>query len=283
MEMMFNELSETPISNNKALANQKVAVLIECHKKAHENGFAKIRFSKHFHEIDIAGGYTLHQWLNETNQRDHKNLILSARTFPFINSEDSWAEDEYLKYDYYFENTEPLFERAECLGLAAAHIYDSLAISFQGSSIWESNIIAITKVNDQNLLADKVDVTNVFSGDCFSTKTVSLFIERIREVVLVSSPLQPAKKAIDLRSDHGKDVLNAFARRIIDSPYVHGIINSLPWNRRNSNFIRRVYPNGLIELVLYRTDKGFGMVIQTTGRNQRETEEIARLLEEEYT
>jgi hypothetical protein len=283
MEMMFNELSETPVSNNKALANQKVAALIECHKKARENGFQKIRFSKNFHKINIANGYNLEQWLNETNQRTYKALILSARTFPFINSEDSWAEDEYLKYHFYFENPEPLFERTKCLGLAAAHIYDSLSISFQGSPIWESNIIAITKVNDQNLLAEKVDVTNVFSGCCFNTETVQKFIERISEIVLAPSLLQPSEKAIHFRPDHGTYELNEFAQKIIKSPYVHGIINSLPWNPRNTNLIRRVYPDGRIELVLYWTDKGLGMVVQTTGRNQRETEEIAKLLEEEYT
>ena len=77
-------------------------------------------------------------------------------------------------------------------------------------------------------------------------------------------------------------MLRAFAKRIINSPYVNSVKNSLPWNNRTTNFIRRVYPNGLIEVVLYWTDEGLGMVIQTTGRNQRETEEIARLLEEKY-
>ena len=77
-------------------------------------------------------------------------------------------------------------------------------------------------------------------------------------------------------------MLRAFAKRIINSPHVNGIVNSLPWNNKTTNFIRRVYPNGLIEVVLYWTDDGLGMVIQTTGRNQRETEEITRLLEEKY-
>ena len=114
-------------------------------------------------------------------------------------------------------------------------------------------------------------------------QNIKTFIERISEVVLQLSPLNPNDKQIRFRPDHGTDVLNAFARQIKNSQYVNGIINSLPWNSRTTNFIRRVYPNGLIEVVLYWTDEGLGMVIQTTGRNQRETEEIARLLEEEYT
>nr|CAJ75174.1 unknown protein [Candidatus Kuenenia stuttgartiensis] len=73
--------------------------------------------------------------MNETNQRNLKDLILGARTYPFINEDDAWAKDEYSKHNFCFE-------------------------------------------------------------------------------------------------------------------YVKSIINSLPWNNKTTNFIRRVYPNGLIEVVL---------------------------------
>ncbi len=60
-----------------------------------------------------------------------------------------------------------------------------------------------------------------------------------------------------------------------------GCIYRIKRPNRATNFIRRIYPNGLIEVVLFWTDAGLEMVIQTTGRNLRETEEIARLLEDE--
>ena len=283
MEMIYNELSVAPVSANKTLANQRVAHLIECYKAAQQSGFEKIRFSKQFHEIEISKGYTLQQWLDETNQRNYKDLILGARTYPFIKPEDTYVEDVYILHHFYFENAEHEMIRTECLGLAAAHIYDTLAISFTGHTVWVSNSISIAKVNDATGATENVDVTNVFSSDCFGRQNIKTFIERISEVVLQLSPLNPNDKQIRFRPDHGTDVLNTFARRINNNQYVNGIINSLPWNSRTTNFIRRVYPNGLIEVVLYWTDEGLGMVIQTTGRNQRETEEIARLLEEEYT
>lgn len=281
--MFYNELSDVPLSNNRYLANQKVAKFIDCYKIALKNNFARIRFSKQFHEIEIAGGYTLANWLNETNQRNYKDLILGARTFPFIKSEDTWAEDEYLKHHFYFENIEPPIVQSECMGLAAAHIYDSLSISFSGSSVWEKNTLNITKVDDESHTASVIEITNVFSVDCIGNNVVKAFIERISNIFLIPSVIQPSEKVIKLREDHGTDVLKAFARRIRNSPYVNEIVNSLPWNRQSSNFIRRVYPTGLIEVVLYWTDDGLGMAIQTTGRNLRETEEIARILEEEYT
>ena len=144
------------------------------------------------------------------------------------------------------------------------------------------NTIFITKVNEETQTTESVGVNNVFSADCFKHQEIRAFIEKISKVVLIDSPLQPSEKQIRLRDDHGTDVLRAFAKRIINSPHVNGIVNSLPWNNKTTNFTRRVYPNGLIEVVLHWTDEGLGMVIQTTGRNLRETEEIAGLLKREY-
>ena len=85
-----------------------------------------------------------------------------------------------------------------------------------------------------------------------------------------------------MRDDHGKDVLEAFAKRICKSPYVIKVINSLPFNPKERNFINKVYDDGRIEIVLTDTDKGLGMVLQSTGSNHRETLAIAKMLADEY-
>jgi putative CRISPR-associated protein (TIGR02619 family) len=92
----------------------------------------------------------------------------------------------------------------------------------------------------------------------------------------------PERKTIDLREDHGKDILQAFAKKIRRSPYVKKIINSLEFNPKRTNSIRRTKPNGTIEFVLTWTDEGLGLCIQTTGRNLAETNSIALHLAKEY-
>jgi len=89
-------------------------------------------------------------------------------------------------------------------------------------------------------------------------------------------------KEVKLRDDHGKEVLLAFAKKIVKSEYVIKVVNSLPFNPQENNFTKKCYPNGQIELVLIETDRGLGLIIQTTGRNQSETEEIAKILEKEF-
>ena len=93
---------------------------------------------------------------------------------------------------------------------------------------------------------------------------------------------EPERKAINLRDDHGKDVLQAFAKKIRRSPYVKKIINSLPFSSKRIYPIRRTSPEGIVEFVLTWTDEGFGLCIQTTGRNLAETNTIALHLKEEF-
>jgi uncharacterized glyoxalase superfamily protein PhnB len=107
-------------------------------------------------------------------------------------------------------------------------------------------------------------------------------IKNMAAVELIACDMKISDKKIVLRDDHGSDKLEKFSKRLIQCPYLVGIVNSLPYNSHERKFIRRVRENGLIEIVLPWTDKGYGIVVKTTGRTMRETEKIAEILEEEY-
>ncbi len=98
----------------------------------------------------------------------------------------------------------------------------------------------------------------------------------------MESDLQIEDKKISLRDDHGIDVLMDFSKRLIRCPYVVGVINSLPFNSRERKFIKKIREEGLIEIVLPWTDKGYGVVVKTTGRTMKETEMIGRIITEKY-
>lgn len=282
MDLAYNELSSFPLSINKYLANEKMARFIDTYVKARSRGFRRIRFSSQLHEIDLAGDYTIQQWLSETTHRNLKDLLLGAFTYPFIDDNDEQEAVEYISHHYYFEDPINGITRTECLGLATAYIYETLSISLSGSTVWENNLIIIAKVNDETQANEVVKVANVFSQKCFDRQQIQDYIENLGEVELVETDLSPREKDIHLRNDHGIDVLRPFANRLANSRHVLAVINSLPFNPQATQFIRRVYADGKIELVLRWDDRGLGMVIQTTGRNMRETNHIAELLEENY-
>lgn len=93
---------------------------------------------------------------------------------------------------------------------------------------------------------------------------------------------QEKLRSIHLRDDHGKDVLEEHAKKLLHSPYVKSIINSLPFNSNATRYIWQIKENGIINIVLHWTDNGYGMAIQTTGRNIRETLAIGKIIEEKY-
>lgn len=99
---------------------------------------------------------------------------------------------------------------------------------------------------------------------------------------LVRDLTPPKEKDITLREDKGKDILFSFSKKIVNSPFVKGVINSLPFNPQRSDPIKKCFNDGEIEIVLVKTDPGYGIVVQTTGRNMQETERIAKLLQKKY-
>ncbi len=140
-----------------------------------------------------------------------------------------------------------------------------------------------------NLAADKKHIFHALTiqhdGITFSTVGQIIWHDYSQSLQLTLLPTdqKPQDKTIKLRDDHGKDVLKKFGKRLCTNEYVEGVVNSLPFNSKERNFIRNVFDNGQVELVLYWTDAGLGMLIQTTGRNKRETEAIANILQDKYT
>lgn len=123
------------------------------------------------------------------------------------------------------------------------------------------------------------------NGDVTLSPVGMLLWERYKKdfpVHLRRSQIEPENKKINLRDDHGIDILKHWAKRLVNNPYVEKIVNSLPFNPRTTNPIKKVHDNGLVELVLTKTDAGYGMVVMTTGTNKKETEEIAGILLSRY-
>lgn len=194
------------------------------------------------------------------------NLLLSFFRSPFETRQVEERQDYYLSH--YWE-----YQGKTCFGLALAFIMDSMSVSVC-DPFWGQPILYIEM--DGNPLS----VRNLFDEATFHYHLE--WIDSMQPLELVICSEKPEDKRCKLRDDHGKDVLQTFCKRLLKSEYVCEIVNSLPFNAENRRFIHKIYNNGMIEVVLPWTDKGYGIVIKTTGRNYRETEAIAKLLKEEY-
>lgn len=282
MELIYNELSEIQKSETYNEANKKVECFIDTFIAAQKKGFNKIRFSKYFQNIHLAKGVTLQDWIVTSRNVTRKNLLLSIAKHPFLRDDMSDTEIEnYINHEFFFQDNENYIYGLGCEGLSAAHIYNVPLISLCSNPAWMKSKLTLRKTTDDKIHSF-VDVYNVFSPDCLSKQTVLDFIESIKEVKLIESEKKIEEKTISLREDHGKDTLKKFSEKIISSPYVESVINSLPFNPRIRRFIKKTFENGKIELVLHWEDRGIGIIIQTTGRNLQETNAIAEILRDKY-
>ncbi|MEM8714698.1 MAG: hypothetical protein AAGE92_02820, partial [Cyanobacteria bacterium P01_G01_bin.4] len=151
--------------------------------------------------------------------------------------------------------------------LTVKHIPDTLVAAIEEDTIDEVEYVALTAM-----------------GQLFHERCRLQFAKQ--ETTLLSlipkDETDPEKKPVKLRDDHGTDVLKAFAKRLRHSPYVKAVVNSLPFNPTQRCAVRRVTDEGLIDFVLHWTDPGYGLCIQTTGRNHIETNTIAIHLEQQF-
>ena len=185
---------------------------------------------------------------------------------PFESSAVEERQDEYYVHKWTYQGR-------ECYGLALAFIIDSLSYS-KTSPEWDKATLEICR--------DTVAVAVRNISNASHVREHSTWLESQIEPVLVKSSLLPEQKSIRLRDDHGKDKLEKFAKSLRRSPYVEKIINSSEFKPWTNKFISDIDENGVVELILVWEEQRCGIVVQTTGRNRRETEKIAKILEEKY-
>lgn len=279
MDLIFNELSLFHRAGSQFEAKNLMETLLFTCKDANKKDFNRLRVNENFTQLLLFEKYTIMDWLNDNSVRkDYKNLLLGLKRYPFIMEGDENIENIFIQ-NYYYLNIPDVKElhRKETEGLAVAFLYNTLSISFATTEVWENTIIELLEKTEEN-------ETNVKVKHISNPKHIEFhneWIESNRPIELIEANILPAKKIINIGDDHGKDILNKFANKLINSNYVVKIINSLRFNPNEKNFIRKIHADGKIEIVLTWTDEGYGLIFQTTGRNLQETKLIADIIEKD--
>lgn len=279
MNVAFNEISLRPFAKSSHELKSHFICLNKTFKTLKEDyGITHLVFPSNLAQIKVLPDTTIHQWLNELTGID-KHLIMTLISRKPFSNEVLEGHDEEID-SYVFSSEDLGIEEDICIGLGIAAICQSATISLDTHTFWSRDKLPFNILDYNTNERTHVIVPNCSLDEL--TIDFKTWIGQNTEVCLEPTDVEPAMKPISLRDDHGKDTLEAFAKRIRNSEYVKSIINSLPFNPTCSRFIRKCYSDGRIEIVLYWEDKGIGMVIQTTGRNYNETEKIAEILKEKY-
>lgn len=202
----------------------------------------------------------------QSNGREIAGFLYSFLRPPFEGDSSEDAQATYVNARWTCNNE-------ACFGLAMAYILDTLAVSIDRTP-WNVSKLQINKD------ASRVEVRN-----CSQAEHIEIhrkWLDDLTGLELITCDVLPENKPLKLRDDHGKDMLLAFARRLLRSRYVVGVINSLEFHPKSRRFVKSCTADGIVELVLNWTDAGYGLAVQTTGRNLSETEEISRRLDADF-
>lgn len=280
MELVFNELSFRDYKNDSVLIENfaRLGVLFE--KAKTKFGYSHLLFPANLATLQACEDKNFGEWLNTIPTKEKNKIFPIIFKRPF--TEEYLGDKTEALASYFFSSESLQIEQEYCDGLATADIMDIPAISLANHEVWLQGEINIFK--ETGTAPVEIQVKNLATEDFLNSEVFSEYSESISTVNLQPSSLSVEQKSknISLRDDHGKDILRRFAEKVIKNCYVNGIINSLPFNPNTSRFIKAVYKDGRVEVVLHWEDAGYGMVIDTTGRNFRETDEIAKLLRDEF-
>ncbi len=283
MELIFNELSLHHGATSRFEAQELMKNLLQTCKtvraSANKRAFNHLRVRNDFFELKLAQDYTINDWLKDNAiSRTYKDLLLGLKRYPFIDQNDENIENRFIQNCYFLNeyDIEALHGKA-VEGLAVAFLYNTLAISFTTHQLWDKTQLKLLEKSEKE---QHVQVNHLSRPN--HVEFHSEWIVNQCPLELLETDIPANQKAINLRDDHGSDVLTLFANKLVNSPYIVKIINSLPFNPKTKRFIKEVYADGKIEIVLTWTDEGFGLVVQTTGRNLQETMKIADLIEDKY-
>lgn len=278
MELAFNEISQTPLLDDKHQANARMLLFSKAVAEARKKGFKNIRIRYSAAEINLTQEYSLHNWLFDKDfPLESRSLFYDMFVQPFLKEGDDEIEKKFIDANFFFEDAENKIPKQKCMGLSSAYLSETLAISFQSSPAWQKNKLAIVIEKGADILTGEIH--HVFSKECFNQDSITDFVESITTLELVETNINPNDKNFHFTAHHGKQELTALWNRIKNSPFViKGM--SIEWG--GNSFYKKPQRDGKLDIVDLRSDKRYAMQVQTTGRNYRETEAIAKILKEEY-
>lgn len=267
----FNELSFLD-KDNKEDSFRIFSNFAETIKTLKAKGFNGIRYEHGIASLSNEGLRDIFKFQNRTLFQ----LILSTARRPYLDS-DTEAEARYV--NEYFE-VKVDGEWCEGQGFTAAYLLDTIVISLCTHSKWEDSSYVIRNAQNGNEVGQ---VLNVVTSKSLETETIKLFIEQRTPLNLERCNILPRDKSCKFRNDHGSDKLTLLWNRLRNCDFVISAINSLAFNPNGTEFIEKCFDDGKIHIRLIGSDAGYGMVIQTTGKNKRETIAIGKIIMCKYS
>src|SRR5579863_1065227 len=232
MDFIFNELCFRDTFQDEYSGRAGMSNLLQVCKEGRSLGISGLAVRTDFIEQTLAAEYTVREWLNDQAvRRVEKDLFLAIRRYPYVDSEDTMIEERYILCKASLVDG----DMSDPEGLVIAYLYKTLSISLCSAEKWKVDEISLKFVEEGY---DEQVVKIRHASRVSHLENHKDWIASRVGVKLNITDLHVSEKKIRLRDDHGKDILDRFSRKLVRSPYVTGVINSMPFNCHDRDFIR---------------------------------------------
>lgn len=274
----FNELSVEPVCKSETEKHDRMVNFVNTIKKANDvYGTKLVRYQANLCDIHLDEKDSIQDYCTKNIHNPEVGVILSSQTSPQVDLDDDIIAEKYIETKVTIEKDG---SRIEAEGFTAAFVYDTFAIGFDSDEFWANPLHKIQVASNGQTLDTEWPCLS--RPEHVEEDTVGLWVDAHSELELVKSTLSVQDKTVNLRDDHGKDILAEHAKRLLKNDYVDRILTSLPFKPTSTTYIDKINPDGTIDIVLFWTDRGLSMRVKTTGRNIQETQAIADILRRKY-
>ena len=170
-------------------------------------------------------------------------------------------------------------------GSNAAYCQRAYCVGFDSDDIWPDdffNIIVTSNGQENQVRWGCISSLAFYRGGQQHRKLLfEKWLQEVQSLELLDSKSISDHKKINQRDDHGKDKLEAHAKRLCKHRNVDAILTSLPFNPHANHYVTDITDDGLEDVALWREEKACSMRVKTSGRNAAETKEIAHLLQKQ--
>lgn len=224
--------------------------------------------------------------VEDNNLRNEVSAYLTGIYDPNDEGVDGRIRDQYFGVEYSIEIGTAI---KSCPSLGWAYLNDSITIGFASGPKWVSTalhqMIETPLEGDVRIVDDVVCVVSPLQLDDEYVRTW-LGVNFGAETVDVQLPqpcnIDPSQKKIHYRDDHGREVIDAFARQLVRNEFVVEVINSIEWDSRCNHFIDDVRQDGVVYVRMHWESRGYGLAVKTTARGIPQTMLVGKELERKF-
>lgn len=284
MFAFFNELSTFPhVASNAPLSAMDQFVDTCC--ALLEYGVKKIACEEGTASIMLSETETMHSYFLKNRRNVKIMLLMQSFSKPYI-KDDSLEEEKFISSDYFVrikDDRNLEHEIVNPMGIVSAHLYDSFSLSLASTEFWASSKILDLKIKKGSVNTTR-KVRNVSDQADLNDSLRNLIAGKLDQG-WPKTKIEPKNKTIDLSSDHhGNNKLYDFAKNSLRPlEYFIEVSTSLEYSPKCDHFVKAIYTDTMqIDVVLHKTEKGYGMRIKTTAENELQLRQIALDLEDRF-